>query len=48
MAIATTPTVVIPADHVPGPPPGAWTDADYRNLPDDGHRYELIEGALYM
>ena len=48
MAIATTPTVVIPADHLPGPPQGALTDADYRNLPDDGQHYELIEGVLYM
>ena len=48
MAIATNPTVVIPADHIPGPPQGAWTDADYFNLPDDGQRYELINGVLYM
>ncbi|RKZ89574.1 MAG: Uma2 family endonuclease [Candidatus Parabeggiatoa sp. nov. 1] len=27
---------------------GEWTYEDYLNLPDDGHRYEIIEGVLYM
>ena len=48
MAIATTPTVVIPADHIPGPPLGAWTDTDYLHPPDDGQHYELIDGVLYI
>lgn len=26
----------------------AWTIEDYAQLPDDGYRYELIEGDLYM
>jgi Uma2 family endonuclease len=30
------------------PPQGAWTYADYLRLPDDGKRYELIEGVLYV
>ncbi len=30
------------------PEPGAWTYEDYRELPDDGYRYEVIEGELYM
>jgi len=30
------------------PPPGEWTYEDYRRLPDDGWRYEIIEGELYM
>ena len=35
-------------DHFPGPPPGQWTVADYDTLPDDGNRYELLAGVLYM
>lgn len=30
------------------PAPGQWTYADYQKLPDDGKRYEIIKGALYM
>lgn len=30
------------------PPQGEWTYDDYRRLPDDGVRYEVIEGNLYM
>jgi len=40
--------VVAPADHVPGPPQGRWTAAAYDALPDDGNRYEIIDGVLYM
>ena len=40
--------VVTPADHVTGPPQGHWTYADYAALPDDGNRYEIINGVLYM
>lgn len=40
--------VVERADHIPGPPQGQWTYADYAALPDDGNRYELINGVLYM
>lgn len=40
--------VVIRADHVAGPPQGHWTYTDYAALPEDGHRYELIDGVLYM
>lgn len=28
-------------------PTGAWTYEDLASLPDDGHRYEIIEGELY-
>jgi Uma2 family endonuclease len=28
-------------------PPGAWTYEDLFSLPDDGKRYEIIEGELY-
>ncbi len=40
--------VIAPADHVIGPPQGQWTYAAYAALPDDGQRYEIIEGTLYM
>jgi Uma2 family endonuclease len=30
------------------PAPGQWTYEDYRDLPDDGYRYEIICGELYM
>ena len=36
------------ADHIPGPPQGRWTYADYAALPNDGNRYEVINGVLYM
>ncbi|MGC9041016.1 MAG: Uma2 family endonuclease [Roseiflexus sp.] len=34
--------------HLPPPPGGRWTAADYERLPDDGQRYELIDGDLRM
>lgn len=40
--------MVRPADDVPGPPQGQWTYADYAALPDDGRRYEIIDGVLYV
>lgn len=30
------------------PPQGQWTYADYANLPENGYRYEVIDGNLYM
>ena len=30
------------------PKQGEWTYQDYLNLPDDGRRYEIIEGVLYV
>ena len=41
-------SVVIPADWVPGPPQGSWTYDDYAALPDDGIRYEIVNGVLVM
>ena len=44
-------TLVIPtnANTVKGPPQGQWTYDDWLNLPhDDGNRYEIIYGHLYM
>ncbi|NJM07259.1 Uma2 family endonuclease [Candidatus Gracilibacteria bacterium] len=40
--------VAMPTEYAPGPPSGHWTYADYAALPDDGLRYELIEGVLFM
>ena len=28
--------------------PYVWTEADLEKLPDDGHRYEILEGSLVM
>jgi Uma2 family endonuclease len=40
--------VVTPADHVAGASQGQWTYASYAAVPDDGQRYEVIDGVLYM
>jgi Uma2 family endonuclease len=40
--------VVVPADWVPGPKQGQWTYADYAAIPEDGNRYEVVNGVLYM
>jgi Uma2 family endonuclease len=40
--------MVVPADDMPGPGQGRWTYKDYVALPDDGHRYEIVDGLLYM
>jgi len=40
--------VIAPAQGLPGPPQGDWTYADYTLLPDDGNRYEVIQGVIYM
>jgi Uma2 family endonuclease len=40
--------IVLPANLVPGPRQGQWTYADYAALPDDGRRYELMDGVLLM
>lgn len=36
------------ADGVPGPAQGCWTYDAYAALPDDGNRYEVIAGVLYL
>jgi Uma2 family endonuclease len=35
-------------DHSPWPKQGFWTWDDYLRLPDDGQRYEIIHGVLYV
>lgn len=40
--------MVMAADDVPGPGQGRWTYKDYAALPNDGKRYEIVDGVLYM
>ena len=44
----TTLVISTDAPAVAGPPQGHWTYADWEQLRDDGKRYEIIDGALYM
>jgi Uma2 family endonuclease len=43
-------TLIIPTDApaISGPQQGQWTYADWVALPDDGNRYEVINGVLFM
>lgn len=43
-------TMVVPtnAPYVNGPSQGQWTYQTWQTLPDDGRRYEIIDGVLYM
>ncbi len=36
-----------PADHVGGAAQGQWTYTTYAAVPDDGQRYEVMDGILY-
>lgn len=40
--------MTVRADHVCGPGQGGWTYQDYAAIPEDGKRYEIIDGVLYM
>jgi Uma2 family endonuclease len=40
--------IVTAADWVPGPKQGDWTYQHYAALPNDGKRYEIVNGVLYM
>ncbi|MFQ5615167.1 MAG: Uma2 family endonuclease [Anaerolineales bacterium] len=44
----TQPPKEVFLEHTWPPPQGAWTYEDYARLPDNGVRYEIIEGELYM
>jgi Uma2 family endonuclease len=44
----TTPTIEVQREQQEWPPQGQWTYEDYRQLPDDGYRYEVIDGVLLM
>ena len=48
MTTVEKPAMVVPADWVPGPEQGSWTYDDYAVLPDDGQRYEIVNGVLVM
>lgn len=41
--------LILPTDApaLPGPPQGHWNHDLWEMLPDDGHRYEVIDGVLY-
>jgi Uma2 family endonuclease len=45
--LTQTPPLNLPAEQS-WPPQGQWTYEDYLRLPDDGNRYEIIEGVLYV
>jgi Uma2 family endonuclease len=38
----------LPVRELAWPVQGEWTYEDYKSLPDDGKRYEIIEGVLYV
>ena len=40
--------VAVPANWIAGPKQGQWVYADYAAIPEDGHRYEVVDGVLYM
>ncbi len=44
----TAPPSLATPDKAPWPAQGEWTFDDYARLPDDGQRYEIIEGVLYV
>jgi Uma2 family endonuclease len=42
-------TELLSTSHIyPWPGQGQWTYEDYLRLPEDGRRYEIIEGVLYV
>ena len=49
MALETVEAIPAAAPATPsnGPAQGKWTYEDYLTLPDDGNRYEVIDGVLY-
>lgn len=47
-AVLTLPQEKAPQSHAWPPEQGRWTFEDWRQLPDDGYRYEVIDGVLYM
>ncbi|HID54548.1 MAG TPA: Uma2 family endonuclease [Anaerolineae bacterium] len=49
MTPLTMTNVLPPTDKAhPWPKQGDWTYEDYLRLPDDGRRYEIIQGVLYV
>ncbi len=41
-------TTATPVAAQTQPAQGEWTYADYLKLPNDGNRYEIVEGVLYV
>jgi Uma2 family endonuclease len=48
MSEPATPLSACTNENGPWPVQGEWTYEDYRRLPDDGRRYEVIHGVLYV
>ena len=46
--LVTAPVARPPLPPGDWPEQGAWTVADWERLPDDGNRYEVIDGVLYV
>lgn len=46
--LKTLPIQTLPRPQATRPEPGHWTYEDYQRLPDDGNRYEVIYGVLYI
>jgi hypothetical protein len=51
-AVVLTPVIprrppCLPAREQDWPAQGEWTYEDYNKLPDDGRRYEIIEGGRW-
>jgi Uma2 family endonuclease len=46
----TTPytSMITSADTVQGPGQGNWTYEDYATMPEDGKRYQIVDGVLFM
>lgn len=48
MSTAEKLSMVTRADWVLGPTQGQWTYDGYAALSDDGNRYEIVHGVLYV
>lgn len=44
----TSASIVLPVQHPSGPPQGHWTYEDYLRIPEDGRRYEVMNGVVIM
>lgn len=47
-AVSTVGVGLYPQVRIQWPQPGEWTYEDWVRLPDDGFRYEVLNGELYM
>jgi Uma2 family endonuclease len=45
--ISPSPTIAPPVSR-PVPEPGKWTFEDWLRLPEDGYRYEIIDGEMFL